>query len=239
LAALYVDGAGALISGTVIRDTGPSVQQAGFAVATQPNLTTGATAPVVIQRSLLTGNAGMGVYGKGLDLTVEDTVIRDTAASSSDGSGPPGRGLTIQAEETTSTPASLVLRGALIEGSRQAGVVVTSATATVEGSVVRATRLDDVGFGDGFFVVRLPAFEASATVTNTRVDDNERAAIATFAGAVAITKLRATCNVIDINGEAYGGQDHVVTDGGDSLCGCPEADQACAVVTLGLEPTFE
>ncbi len=238
-AGVFIEGAVATIDGSVIRDTVANAEGGGYAVAIQPNQNTGATAPVVISRSQIERNAGASVLGKGVDLTVDSTVIRDTQPSYGTSDARPGVGLILQAEPAPLVPASLVLSGSLIEHSRRSGVIVLSAVATVDSSVVRLARVGESGFAEGLLLVRMNALDAIATVTNTRVDDNERAAIALFGASLVVAQLRGTCNAIDIDGEAYGGQAHTVDEQGDNLCGCPEANQACVVVTLGLEPIFD
>jgi len=236
-AGVFVEGAATTITGSVIRDTlvGPV---GAYGLISQPNQRTGATAPLTISRSLIERGVGTGVIVKGGDLTVDRTVIR--AIADSEGSFDAGldRGLAVQAEPGLLVPASLLLTGSLVEGGRLGGVIVMSAVATIDASVIRLVQVAENGLGDGLLVVQMDVLDANATVTNTRIDDNERAAIALFGASLGIAQLRGTCNAIDIDGEGYSGQSHAIDDQGDNLCGCPEANQACAVVSLGLEPIF-
>jgi hypothetical protein len=238
-AGVTAEGATATIDGAVITDTLPDVEGMGAAVAIQPNQDTGATAPVTIRRSLLERNAGASVVGIGVDLTVDRTIIRDTLPSSGTSDTWPGRGLLIQADPMPLVPGSLTLMGSLVEHSWHSGVVVMGAVATIDATVVRLTQLADDGLGDGLLMFRKDGIDTSATVTNTHIDESERAAITLFGASLTVTQARSTCNAIDIDGEAYDSQTHAVDDQGDNLCGCPEATQACEVVTLGLEPSFD
>ncbi len=85
--------------------------------------------PVAMRHVLVEGSKEIGVFALLAPVTIEDSVVRDTAARVSDRRL--GHGIELDAK------ASLVMRRSLILGSRGIGLALFGADATVEDSVVR------------------------------------------------------------------------------------------------------
>jgi len=233
---VFTEGGTVSIERSVLRDNQASVVGGGYAVFAEPSKTTGERASVGIVSSLIERNQGVSVKAMGSDLVVEATVIRDTELSSGSVLELAGVGLAAMASAPQAVPASLVLRRSLVERNRQIGVFVGGAPATIESSLIRQTGSDDHGFGEGIMVLGFDDFAAEATVSNTRIEDNARAALILFGASLIAERLRGLCNPVDIDGEGYAGRDFSVDDQGDNRCGCPEPTGPCTVVTLGFQP---
>lgn len=88
---------------------------------------------VSVRGSLVERAAGVGIYAVASQVTVEDTVVRDTIPQ---GAGfVAGHGIQVQAVQ----PGNMTIRRSLVERNTEMGIVVMGATASVEGTVVRDT----------------------------------------------------------------------------------------------------
>jgi hypothetical protein len=129
-------------------------------------------------------------------------------------------------------------RGSLFEDNHDIALLVAASDATVDTSVVRRTapRAADGVFGDGVVVVVTSGGTASATITSTRIEESARAAIASFGGQVVVAGSRIACSAFGLTGERKDDRDFVIADAGGNLCGCPDAEGPCKVISVGLEP---
>lgn len=124
----------------------------------------------------------------------------------------------------------------LLEDSQGAALATSSSQLEVDRSVVRTVRPDDNGFfGDGIVVVASSS-PAEADVRTVAVEDSARAGVGVFGARLSMAGSRIRCASFAIDGEPNGGADFVLHDGGDNLCGCPEALESCKVVSAGLAP---
>jgi hypothetical protein len=135
-----------------------------------------------------------------------------------------------------------VVRSSLVENNRVFGVMVQGADATLDGLLVRNTLplASDGSFGDGVVVVSLvlasgPA-EASAVVTNTRIENSARAGLASFGSHVTIGGSAMSCNAFDLDGEELDGFQFSFEDLGGNDCGCPEPFETCVAQSSSLLP---
>jgi hypothetical protein len=247
-----VAGSDAVIDGSVVRDTLPqaSDQDLGRGIVVQPvcgetcDPTTRATA--AIARSLVARNHEFGVYVSGSDAALDASAVRATLPRAFDQTR--GRGLSIQALcevesgavlcTNPSGGATMSVTGSLIEENHDYGIVAMGSDVTIDGSVVRDTQAQpaDGLFGDGIGILGVPVLGGRATLTRTLVEDSARAGIANFGALVELGATRVICATIDVTGETVANTEAVFDDGGDNLCGCPEADMTCKVVNAGLQP---
>jgi hypothetical protein len=103
--------------------------------------------------------------------------------------------------------------------------------------VVRQTlpTLDLGIFGDG--VVVLPYEGASVQPGDTALlEGHARSNVASFGGAITVTRLRGRCSAFDLATESYAEIAAVLEDGGDNLCGCPDATSPCQATSSMLAP---
>jgi len=137
---LWIDGASVELEGLWIHDT------------LEPGIIAGNSQPasVSLRRSLIEQTAGAGVVVGGVELTIEQSVLR----SAPTGAGGPGIGIYALRSQAMLTPAQLTVRGSLIENNDNAGIVMTCANATIEGSVVRDNRAAGADVGGGIVAGR-------------------------------------------------------------------------------------
>jgi len=116
---------------------------------------------LIVRASLLEQNRELGLFVGGSQATLEASVIRATAAVAGT-----SRGIGVQADETTGAPATLVARGSLVEQHREFGVFVGASDVRLEGSVVRNTLPNSIGyFGRGVNAQADPVTAAPAKVS--------------------------------------------------------------------------
>jgi hypothetical protein len=254
---IYAAGGDLTLEGSVVHGTQPraSDQRFGHGVAILiPCLNTAmgqlcdasARATALVQGSLVADNHTLGVFVMGSDATVASTVIRATRPRAADQEA--GRGLLVQLgciESPTGlglvcdpeARANATLRSSLIEDNHDVGVFIGGADATLETSVVRRTlaRPLDGLFGDGVAVYSEFA-PSSASLTSVSIEQSARAGLSNFGGAASVGATRIQCAAFGVAGEALAGQDFSFDDRGDTLCGCPDATEACHAVSSGLLP---
>ncbi|CAN92891.1 putative cell surface protein [Sorangium cellulosum So ce56] len=145
---VYVHGSDTEIEATVVRSTQASTaEEGGRGIVIQDDLNTGERARATIRGCLVDDNRMVGTSINGSDATLETTIIRRTQPGP-DGWG--GRGVTVQVNLETHERASMIMHACIIEENQTVGVSVDGADATIEATIVRATRPGaDRNFGRG------------------------------------------------------------------------------------------
>ncbi|RLB56456.1 MAG: hypothetical protein DRI90_18685 [Deltaproteobacteria bacterium] len=234
---VLVAGSEATLAGLLVRDTRPqqSNQQGGRGISVQFDPATTAPATVAATGSLVEHSHEIGVVVMGSEATLTGLVVRDTQPQQSDQRS--GRGIHIQHDLDTGTPAGATVTASLVEHNYDFGIAVAGAQLTLVGSLVRGTlpQISDGLFGDGVVVVSVLE-PASAVVTDSRVTESARAGLASFGAAVTLGGSALGCNTIDLNGEVFLGQPFVFEDLGGNGCGCPDATGPCKAISAGLAP---
>ena len=229
---ILVGWADLTIERTVVRDMSPNASNQWAGRGIEAQAVAGDKAPaVVVRSSVVTGVHDLGVRLSGGALTLEQTLVRDVLARAADGRF--GRG--VHAQDLAGVPATLVLRGSRVEGTRELGVSVVGAatTATIEQTLVAATSAAEADglFGDGLVVER-----AHATITGSAIEASARAGISNFGGFVEIGTTALQCNPIHLDGETYEGVPAGFDDTGGNACGCAPESVACELQSSGLTP---
>jgi hypothetical protein len=116
----------------------------GRGIAMQPHAMTAVPSTLLLHTSLVERSNEIGVHVAGSNLTMDASVVRDTAPNV-EGLG--GRGLNIQVHEATLVPSTLLFRNSLVERSLEVGVLVDGASMTAEASIIRDTRPNPLGLG--------------------------------------------------------------------------------------------
>jgi hypothetical protein len=250
---LFISGSEATVETTVVRGTMPQpadqtggrnlsiqVPCIGTTSGVQCDVTT--RARVTLLSSVVEQCAEFGIFVSGSEATVEATVVRATWPS------PDlrlGRGINVQ-QSCVETPTGqscdvtarslFTLRGSLLEQNHDIGLFVADSDATVERSVVRTTlaQAADGLFGDGVAVFADGA-PSALTIVDTRIEDSARAGVASFGGSISLAGSHIRCAAFALTADRYGQSEASVSDGGDNLCGCPQADTACKAVSANLE----
>jgi hypothetical protein len=137
---VYNSGATVDVVDTVIRDTQYDVATSqGRGLYYITNTVNADRAYGTVRHVLIERSNELGVAVGGADLTIEDTLIRDTLPSSS---GTLGRALVVQSEPDTQATSNVSLRRSVIERSLDVGVFVLGGSFEMEHSVVRDTAAE-------------------------------------------------------------------------------------------------
>ncbi|MGK4001520.1 right-handed parallel beta-helix repeat-containing protein [Sorangium sp. So ce1036] len=234
---VYVSGSDATLEASVVRDTRPRPDGrggAGIGVRGEPRAD--GRSSVTVRDCLVERNHESGVLVSGSSATIEGSVVRGTRPSR-DGTG--GRGISAQDELGTGERASVTVRDCLIEENHEAGVFAIASDATLEATVVRATRTrDDHKFGDGIVVEE----GGTATLLDTTITGNDGAGVANFASTVSFFDATLTCNAVPLHGERIANVPASFHRSGRWLCSrrgaedCTETDEHCRVTSFGVEP---
>lgn len=154
MAGAYVAGAATNWNGVVIRDTG---DEFGIGLTSAfPNV---AGTRSTLHGSMIERTAGSNVVVRGVDLVIEDSLLRDMLPVSFSAAG-------IMAMNTNDARSDMTLRGCVLERSYGAGVAVFGATALIENTTVRDSQLDSMGGeGNGMFFVDSLETNQRANVT--------------------------------------------------------------------------
>jgi hypothetical protein len=136
---LFVMGTEVTVERSVIRGTKPDPDGTNLGIqARVSDYGANARASLSVSRSLVSGNAGMGVFAVGSDASVDASVVRDTAASGDHA----GWGIGVQVDlDRGERPILNVTRSALLDNTG-AGASMFGATARVDSTLVRGTRPD-------------------------------------------------------------------------------------------------
>ncbi|WP_434041434.1 hypothetical protein [Sorangium cellulosum] len=238
---VFVAGSDATIDASVVRATQPAADgDRGYGVLSAVNPATLQRSALTLRGSLVEQNHNVGVNIVDADATIESTVVRATRPHRD---GFFGRGVVIQSLIETQPRAAATLRGSIVEENHDGGVLVISADAAIESTVVRATRSNADGtFGDGITVASNGGV-ARASITSALVEDNARAGVASFSAAVLLVSSTVQCNRIDLNGEdEVEGQPFTFDGSRGNLVGCGEPLSSTIVVQsarLAAPPPIE
>jgi hypothetical protein len=137
-AGVFVEGSEATIEASVVRDNKPNADGLlGRGIAAQMDLDTLERATLMLRSSLVEKNHDTGVLAAGAEVSIEESIIRETQPQSD---GTWGVGVQIQGNLMTPERSALTLRASLVEQNHGMGVGLIDADATIEFSVVRGTQ---------------------------------------------------------------------------------------------------
>jgi hypothetical protein len=245
---LFVTGSDAVVEATVIRETQPAawdglrglgslVQLARSETTNYPSI----RGTALFRNCLVEDNHDVGLAFVAADMTMEGSVVRRTQPA------PQGElygfGISIQTfcEGGGCNPVTRsigLVRATLVDENQLAGIMVFGSEATIEASVVRATRTrpSDGAYGDGVVVFGDAVMPSKAALHNVWVRDSARAGISNFGSSAALTNTRISCAAFELAGEVFHETPSAFQDSGGNLCGCPVADHTCKAVSGGLAP---
>lgn len=175
---VFVSGSSATIEASVVRNT--EVNPGGFTgrgISLQAHATTGAPTMLALSMSLVDQNKDTGIVLEGSDATVYASAVRNTLENSE---GEFGRGISMQPAPATGGPSRLVLGTSLVEGNQSLGIRVAGSSATVEGSVIRATTTNSTRLGGRGLHVHLhqpTGHPATLLVRRSVIEENNGAGL--------------------------------------------------------------
>ncbi len=232
---VVIQGSEATLDAVVVRDTFPQQSDLRFGrgIDIETSRYTGAPSTATVTASLVERSHDIGIYASGSEATLENVVVRDTFPRQSDLGL--GRGINIQT--ATGTPSTATITTSLVERSHDIGVLISGSEVTLRGVAIRQTRgrACDGLFGDGLVVVS-ESGPATAAITNSLVQDSDRAGLGNFGAHVGLGATVLTCNAFDLASETFLDQPFAFDDLGQNSCGCPEPSEACKAISAGLEP---
>lgn len=235
-AAIVASGSTLTVESSVVRDTAASEEDArggeGIVVMSDPK--TSLRGELTIRGTILLRHRSSGVHLAASKGTIEGTIVRDVAALAD---GQLGHCIDVD------RGAELTMRGSLLDGCHDFGLLVFGGTASIADSVIARTSLakSDGNFGDGVAVLGgAPAgawTASSLSISGSLIDGNARAGMAVFGASLRVSNTLARCNAFDLDIEplasADGSHPPEIDDGGGNACGC-EKTKACKGSSAGL-----
>jgi len=196
--------------------------------------------PAHVRRSVIEGNRVAGVQSVDTEVTIEDTVIRNTLPEEASGAFGYGFSSYMYCPPegcTADLVEDLTLRHVFIDSSTAMGIVATGHRLDIADTVVRDTTSapGDGLFGDGIGLLS-PFSGTPSAIVGTHIIRSARAGLSIFGSHASVRDVRITCAPIEIALDPNQGVDPVLEDGGNNLCGCPVADGPCKAASAGLEP---
>jgi hypothetical protein len=181
------------LESSVVRGTLPHPDGSsgvGVAVITNPTLT--GAASITIGGCLIERNHAAGIGFAGSTGVVQASVIRDTAIETSTQSL--GLGMQVSLELQSKKPSKVQVHGCVLSGNSAAGILVTSSSLQMDGSVVKDSLAAPTGGGEGDGIDIEPDPNLSATeagpmttldLSSSLVDGN--GGVGVFAGSASMT----------------------------------------------------
>ena len=231
---VFIAGSDAKLSGVVVRDIlADGAGKGGDGIVVLNDWQTHERADVRVAASVVERADRIGVIASGSDVEILAVVVRDIQPNSA---GEFGAGIQVQNDPDTNERAIVLIRGSLVERSRNVGVFVFASAAIIEGSVVRQTSAHvDGTLGDGI-AVWTDNLPAEVTITGTVVDSNAGAGLANWGAPVHFTSTLLSCNVVDLQGEVYQDSPFSFPDSHHNICGCPPVADLCRALSTGSSP---
>ncbi|MGZ5968708.1 MAG: right-handed parallel beta-helix repeat-containing protein [Polyangiales bacterium] len=228
-------GAKAVVDGTFVRDTLPSaVDDDGYGVGASDD-GSGTLGELLVTRSTIARNTSGGVFAFGAGVTLEDTTVRDQRPTPL-GTGF-GRGLDIFPHfDAGGIAGPLVVRRSLFDGNAQIDLFVSVPQVTIESVIVRGTRSNELGFGDGIVGFANGVSPVSIDIHGSLLDGNARAGASAFGVAMSLAAVTLTCNGFDLDVEPQGADDPTIDDRGANVCGCGAETHTCSAQSANLAP---
>lgn len=138
-AAIITEGGQLSMDRSVVRFTQPFPDQtAGVGLDAQPGSMGGQPSVVSVTGSLLEQNRAVAAFAQGSDLTIVDSVIRDTLPMLADLSS--GDGIVVTDDPFTSAPSTLYVSGSYIAHNYESGILVNGADTVIHGTTIVDTR---------------------------------------------------------------------------------------------------
>jgi len=175
---VYIRASDVSMEGVVVREIEPrSDGSGGRGIGIESGRVGVAEAAVNVQRSLIERAHEVGVYSGGSRVQLEGVAVRAIEADSVSGDG---YGLAVQADPDTHVASKFVMRGSLVEQTREFAVFIEGSEATLESVAVRGTTGDSNGeFGRGLQIQLNPQTlePARVSVWASVVESNHSAGV--------------------------------------------------------------
>jgi hypothetical protein len=211
-----VFAADATIESTLVRDI-VSAQRTSSGIAVGGPVEARGSATV---RAAQVERAHGGMLISNGDAVIEQSAVLDCV-----------RGVNVQKGSTAT------VRALSVERAGELGVYVGGSHATLEALSIREVSSNAEGrFGDGIAVL---GASADVSISRTRVEASQRAALLNAGAAVAFGDSAFMCSGFDLEGEPWDGTAYRYQHLGGTVCGCGERVDECQILSGGLEPPAE
>ncbi len=231
---LQATGMDVTIDRSVISGTKPELATGLFGEGMQlwPDPIAG-SASLALTGSLVDDNTACGIHLMGTEGIIEQSIIRQTAASAADGRY--GDGIVVSSQD--GERGKLTLRASLLEAHHRTGVFVHDSEASIESSIIRAIKAmpADGTLGDAVSAMS-GTTSAALTVRNSRLEAAARAGISSFGAQVSLQSSMLLCHPIALNGETFHGFTASFEDLGGNQCTCQGSDPTCKVLSSSIAP---
>jgi hypothetical protein len=230
-AGVFIHGADVTLDRVVVRDTASQSGDNRGGRGVNIDYEKADRSFVTIQRSLIERSVGSGLFVAASEVTVEATVIRDTATELD---GRFGFGVATQPSFDQSMRSALTMRSCRVERTHVAGIMALGTDTTIEHTAVTDTlTAGDGSYGDGIALLVWGTTRSSGNITRSSVTKSARAGISNFSSDLSIQSTVLNCNPIHLDGE---GDDFTFSDGGENLCKCDAQSTPCKVLSANLKP---
>lgn len=161
---VFVGGSDATIEASVLRQTSPDSEGTfGHGLYASPNATTGDRPYVTVHSSVVEHHHEIGLLLVATDGAVQSTLVREIVSNAA---GMFGRGIGIEVDAASGARSVVSVAGSLVERSREVGLAVVGADATVTGTLVRDILPDGLGeSGGGLAVFQSHVLAGPGTLT--------------------------------------------------------------------------
>ncbi len=236
-AGVSITGATAFIESAIVRDTvaSPALNAHGRGVVVFFDTETQMGATATVLGSVVERNYEAGIFGQGVELTIDRTAVRDTQPRALDALA--GRGINVQSEDAAH-PSLLTMRDCLLANNHNAAAFVAGSFATIERTSFRNTAADVAEglLGDGLMVINYPDFAiGSTTLVDSTLEASIRAGLTSFSAHVSVGGTVFECNTIDMNGQSISTEPYGFEDLSGNLCGCADSERTCQVLSSELQ----
>ena len=193
---LYAGGSDVTLEASLISDTQPTMDGLYGLGAVFEEGSVG-----VVKSSVVERNRAVGIAILGAEAVIDWSVVRNTESQTSTGDFGRGIETVINAAEQ---PSAITLRASLIEQNADVGVAVGASDATVESTIIRATRpraLDQL-FGQGLTIKDHHVHRPNGVVRWSVVENNHDLGVQIEGSDVTLEG----CVVRDMNPQAASGK---------------------------------
>jgi hypothetical protein len=195
---VFVLGSDATIEGIVVRSTQPRVADlsSGHGIGVEAIVEIDAHPTVTVRASLVEGSHEAGVFVMSSEVTLEGVVVRGTRARPLDSWY--GRGIGVQDDSDSGEPATITVRGSVVEDNEELGVLIAGSKATIDGVVVASTRPEPAtsSWGYGIHIQYDPFTDAreASSIRASLIEKNRGMGIVTVGSTMTLdsTIVRST-----------------------------------------------
>ncbi|MFH2010968.1 MAG: hypothetical protein ABI333_30490 [bacterium] len=185
---IFTAGPDTTVTDTVVGDTLPdSDGSMGRGITASCSADLGVCGRLDVVGSVLARNRSVGVYARGVDVTVTSTVVRDTQLRQSDSDE--GHGVGVHCDETLDQCGTLSVTNSKVAGNRTMGIFSLGVDTDITASLVRDTAPDasgDAGHGVRAQCDPLTRHCGRLTVSASLVEANTAAGVSAIGADLAV-----------------------------------------------------